>query len=64
MQPIVVVRFCPVLFERDDSEAAGKQQQQPQAEGAVAVAGSEAAAAHPFDLPYKMVFAVRWHAVG
>ncbi|KAL4452332.1 hypothetical protein ABPG75_007994 [Micractinium tetrahymenae] len=59
-KPIVVVRFCPVLFERDNGKVAGQQQQQePQAAAdACAAAAGAAAAPHPFDLPYKMVFAV------
>ena len=36
LQPAVAARFCPVLFERADSEVEGC----------------------PFDLPYRMVFAV------
>lgn len=58
-KPIVVARFCPVLFERDDGKAASQQEQKPPAactEGNAT--GSAEAAAHPLDLPYKMVFAV------
>lgn len=61
---MVAVRFCPVLFCRDDDNP-----QQPQQSGGGAPAAAEgeagagaapapAAAPHPFDLPYKMVFAV------
>lgn len=88
LQPVVAVRFCPVIFRRDDQPQAQQAQQQagsaePQAtpapaagagaavgDAAVEVEPGEAAAvpaapaaapsepALPFDLPYKMVFAV------
>eukprot|EP00887_Chlorella_sp_A99_P005676 scaffold1.g5676.t1 len=63
---VVAVRFCPVLFERDD----GGRTLNPSSCGATAGAAGaaagqgkdegvgEAPAAHPIDLPYKMVFAV------
>jgi hypothetical protein len=67
LQPIVVVRFCPVLFERDgdkpQEQQGQQQQQQQQQQGEAGEGAGEAAAAaaapHPFDLPYRMVFAVR-----
>lgn len=59
LQPIAAVRFCPVLFER--GEAAPGQQAAAAGEDAWAAgaAGPPQHAALPFDLPYKMVFAVR-----
>jgi chromatin assembly factor 1 subunit B len=62
VQPVVVARFCPILFERDDGIAAQRQQQQQQqqaGEDAAEGGAGQAAAAHPIDLPYKMVLAVR-----
>ncbi|KAI3438192.1 hypothetical protein D9Q98_000629 [Chlorella vulgaris] len=60
-KPVVVARFCPVLFGRDDGMAAQQQQQQQQqqaGEDAAEGGAGQAAAAHPIDLPYKMVLAV------
>ena len=52
-----MVRFCPVLFERDDGR--GQQQVQQQAEQQAQQQQQDAAAdGLPIDLPYKMVFAV------
>ena len=53
LQTVVAVRFCPVVFERDDDNA-GAAPEAGDRQG-----GTEGAApAHPFCLPYKMVFAV------
>ena len=51
-QPVVAVRFCPLLFQRDGPPAspAASSEQAPRQE-----AGGAATA---LDLPYKMVFAV------
>ena len=61
LQPIVVVRFCPVLLKRD-GDMPQEQQQEQQQQGAAGEGAGEAAAVapapHPFDLPYRMVFAV------
>jgi hypothetical protein len=62
LQPIVVARFCPVLFERNDGHHGQQQQPQQQrqeAGGDQGAAACGAPAPHPVDLPYKMVFAVR-----
>ena len=45
LQPVLAARFCPKLFESNSDTAADRRQSMP-AEG------------NPFDLSYRMVFAV------